>query len=170
MKYLTWASGSPQLVQRVRVGQLLADDPVGHRVDVPPRHVAAEAVGLEEGRPSPHERIGDPEVVEAMGQVVRLHQRVVREFAEEQGPKKGTRTAREPLVDGDDRSDVLLELLLFQRQAGDEGDVEAPFDAVVEARFAPGLNLGLEQRPLARGGGGADRGGEGHGLGRGSDG
>ena len=108
---------------------LFADDPGGHGIDVESIDAAANAVRLDQRRAAAHEWVGNPQSGEVVRPEERVRQRVLAEFGEDEAAKQGARAAGKPLVDGDDRAVVLLNLLLPQRHLGDEGDIEAPFDA-----------------------------------------
>jgi hypothetical protein len=67
----------PEIGRHVEVGKLLAHDPVRHRVDVPPGHVAPEPVRFEEGGATPHEGIRHPDAPEVVSPEERLCERSV---------------------------------------------------------------------------------------------
>ena len=106
----------------------LFDDPIRHGVDIEAGHLATQAVRFQERRPAPHEGIGNPEVLQIVRPVEGLAKRTVREFGQQQSPEQGPRPPGEPLMHCDDRPVVLLDLLLPQRQIGDERYIEVFFD------------------------------------------
>lgn len=106
---------------------LPADDPVGHGVDVEAGNVAPHPVRLDQRGAAPHERVGDGDPFQVVGAVECLPERLVAVFGEQQTAKQCPRSPGKPLVHGDDRPVVLLDLLFPQGQVGDEGDVEVFF-------------------------------------------
>jgi hypothetical protein len=43
----------------IKILDFLLHDPIGHRIDIEPDDVAAKAIGLQQGRSTPHEGISD---------------------------------------------------------------------------------------------------------------
>ena len=129
--------------RQVKMLDLLADDPGGHRIYVAAEHVAPEAVGLDQRRPSPHEGVRDALV----GEIVRAEEKVLNgsaaEFREGERAEQGARPAGKPFVNGDDRPVVLLNLLFAQRELRDERDAEILLDAHAGRR--PSGRLGIIQ-------------------------
>lgn len=121
------AGGGSAVCHQVQMLDLAVDDPPGHGVDVVAQHVAPDPVGLDQRRAAPHEGVGDVDPLEVVGREEGLLERPVAEFGEEQSPEQGPRPTGEPLVHGDDRPIVLLDLFFAQGQGGDEGDVEVGF-------------------------------------------
>lgn len=121
-------AGSGSAVRpKVQVLNLPVNDPPRHGVDVVPQHITPHPVGLDEGRAATHEGVGDGEPIEVISGEEGLLERLVAVFGEEQPPEQGPRPPGEPLVHGDDRPVVLLDLFFTQGQGGDEGDVEVGF-------------------------------------------
>ena len=122
-------TGGPLVGRDVERLDCFADDPGGHRIDVEAFHVASDAVRLDERRSASHERVGDPKSREVIRAKVEILQATLAEFREQETAKQGARTAGEPFVNPDDRTVVLLDLLLAQRHLCDQRDIEAPLDA-----------------------------------------
>lgn len=89
-----------------------ANNPVGHGIDVETDDVTSKSICFHEGSAAPHERIGDCDAVELVGCVECVGEWLFNEFGEDQPPEESSRTAGEPLVDGNDWTVVLLNLLL----------------------------------------------------------
>ena len=123
------APGGPSVRGQIEMVDLLADDPGGHRIEVESLHVAAESIRLDQGGAAAHERVGDAPA----GQVVAGKEGVLQwagsELGQQEAAEQRAGPACEPLVNADDRAVVLLYLLLPQRQAGDQGNVEVALDA-----------------------------------------
>ena len=84
---------------------------------------------LEQGRSSTHERGRNGDVVELMRFEIAFRKgAAVAELCEEQPAEQGPWSARKPFVNADDGAVVLLNLLLFGSQLGDETDVESVLD------------------------------------------
>ena len=125
-----FGSGIRRLVIGLQIQMLdfLFDDPIRHGVDIEADHVATQAVRFQKRRSAPHERIGDPEVLQVVRSVKGLAKRKAREFGKQQSPEQGPRPPGEPLMHRDDRPVVLLDLFLPQRQIGNERYVEVFFN------------------------------------------
>jgi len=119
--------GGSAIGGQVQVFDLPVNDPPCHGVDVISQHVAPDPVGLDERGSAPHERIGNGDPLEVVSREERLLERPVAVLGEEQPPEQGPRPTCEPLVHGDDRPVVLLDLFFPQGQGGDERDVEVRF-------------------------------------------
>ena len=91
--------------------------------------IAAESIRLDQGRAAAHERVGDAPAEQVIAGKERVLQWAGSELGEQEAAEQRAGTARKPLVHPDDRTVVLLYLLLPQRQAGDHGNVEVAFDA-----------------------------------------
>lgn len=102
-------------------------DPVRHRVDVVADNVATDPVGLNEGRAATHEWVGDGDSLQVVGGVEGFPERPISEFGEDQPAKQRAWSPGEPLMNGDDRAVVLLDLFFPQGEGGDKGDVEMFF-------------------------------------------
>ena len=63
-----------------------------------------------------------------MGLIKRLVNGLFGELGEDQGSKEGSWPTGEPLMHGDDRAVVLLDLLFPQSQARDKGHFEMAFN------------------------------------------
>jgi hypothetical protein len=113
---------------KIKVLDLFADDPRRHRVDIESEHVAADAVSLQEGGAAAHEGIGDNSLGKIVCDKIALGKRTLGELGEYQAAEEGAGAAGKPFMDGDDRSVILLDLLLLERQSGDQGDIEACFN------------------------------------------
>ena len=107
---------------------LLADDPGRHRIDVESLDVAADAIGLDQGRSSPHEGIHDPQRAQIIRSVEHVTERAIPELRKDKSPEQRARSPREPFVHANDRPIVLLDLFLTQCQSCNERDVKARFD------------------------------------------
>ena len=90
--------------------------------------------GFDQGRTAAHEGIGHLAAREVIRGKVSVGKRGIPEFGKGQRAKKRSRPSRKPFVHGDDGPVVLLNLLLLERHAGDQGDVESLFDAHVSTR------------------------------------
>ena len=127
---------------RVEVLDLFADHPRRHGIDVYAQHVAADPVRFEQRSSSPHEGIRDRTPGEVVGCEEGLGEWAVAEFGERQPAKQGARPAGEPLVNGDDRPVVLLDLFLSAGHRRDERYVEAGFDGHgITAHATSGMNV-----------------------------
>ncbi len=80
-----------------------------------------------------------------MGPLVALRERRGAELGEQEGAEQGPGPAGEPPVDRDHRPVVLLDLLLFERQLGDERDVEGALDSQSPVLGAGAPRLGTER-------------------------
>src|SRR5882724_1120473 len=109
---------------KIQMLDFLAHNPGGHWIDVKADHVAAYPIGFKERDAATHEGISDNFARERIGFVERGLQRLAPELRQRQAAEKSTRSPREPLVDGDYRPIVLLNLLLSQRQRGHERHIE----------------------------------------------
>lgn len=146
--------GSEELVGRRAVGHevqvldLFADDPGRHGIDVESQDITADAVGLDQRRAPAHERVGDDPAREIVGPEESIFQRPIAELGEDQAAEQGPRAPGEPLMDGDDRPVILLDLLLLEGQGSDQCDVEIALDTHCDYRF-PLHRAGLpaDQRP-----------------------
>ncbi len=69
---------------------------------------------------SAHERIEDGKAGKVIGGIEHVPERLVYEFGKNQPAKQRPRPPRKPLVHGDNRPVVLLNLLLTQSKGGDE--------------------------------------------------
>ena len=107
---------------------LLLNDPPSHRVDIETEHIASQAIGFQQGSPPPHERIGYDSSLEGVGLVETVSERSLNKLSQQEASKEGPWATGKPLVDGDDRAVVLLDLLLSERQVGDEGNVKIVLD------------------------------------------
>lgn len=112
----------------VQVVDLFADHPRRHRIDVEAQHVTADPVRFEQRRAAAHEWIRDGPPGEIVGGKEALGEGLVTELGERQTAKQRARPPGEPLVNGDDRTVVLLDLLLPSGHCRDERDVEAGLD------------------------------------------
>jgi hypothetical protein len=74
-------SGLP-VRHEVQVLDLLADDPIGHRVDVVAYGIASQAIRFDKRRPAAHERVRHTDAFQAVGAEKRLGQRFLAEFRE----------------------------------------------------------------------------------------
>ncbi len=114
--------------RQVELFDLLPDDPVGHGIDVVADDVAADPVGFDQRGAASHEGVGDPEPRQVIGPIKGINEGRISEFGEEQAPEQGPRPPGKPLVNGDKRPVVLLDLLLPQSQTGNKRDVEILFN------------------------------------------
>jgi len=129
----------------IQVLDFLPHNPVGHGIDVVADHIAPEAIGFEQRGASPHEGIGDTQPRQIVGMIIRLGNWSLYEFGKKQPAKKGAGPSGKPLVHGDNRPVVLLNLLLLQRQSADEGYVKVAFD-----HLTPDLKSVLSQLSAVR--------------------
>jgi len=67
--------GRVPVVAKVEMANFLPDDPESHGIDVPTRHVTAQAIRLDEWRTTTHERVGDLETGEVVRLVITLGER-----------------------------------------------------------------------------------------------
>jgi len=63
------------IVVKVNGLKLLAGYPISHRIDIEANDVASQTVGLDQGRPAPHEWVHDAEALEVMWSVVNFPER-----------------------------------------------------------------------------------------------
>jgi hypothetical protein len=96
----------------VKRGQRLPNDPEGHWVDVRSHDVKSKTVGLVDRRAAPHERIGDNSFEIVCPPVGRFERLLTIEFGHKQGPENGSRPAGKPLMNTDNGTVILLDLLL----------------------------------------------------------
>ena len=108
--------------------EFLADNPVGHGVDIAAKHLAAQPVGLDERCAAAHEGVGDLQAFQIVGFEEVIPQAARYELRQQETAKQRTGPPGKPLVHGDDRTVVLLDLLLAESEVGDEGEVEGFLD------------------------------------------
>lgn len=107
---------------------LLPDNPPGHRIDVEPVHIAPQAVGFQQGRPTSHERVRHHPAAQVVGRIELFGHWSFAEFCQEKRPEQSPRPPRKPLVDSDDGAIVLLNLLLPKCQPGYKRHIKARFN------------------------------------------
>ena len=133
----------------IQMFDFLADDPRCHRVYVKAGHVAANAVGLDQGRAAAHERISDFSAGKIVASEVEVGKWCFTEFGKRQRPEQAAGPPSEPLVYGDYGAVVLLNLLLTQRHGGNEGNIEAGFNG--HERVSASKDHGRKTGVAARG-------------------
>jgi hypothetical protein len=104
------------------------DDPIGHRVDIEADDAAPYPISFQKGRASAHERISDTQAAQSIGFVKGYSQRFPNELGQDQTSEEGSWSPGKPLMHGNDRTIVLLDLLFSQREISNERNIEVFFD------------------------------------------
>lgn len=125
----------------IKILNFLPHDPPRHWIDIGGRDRAPQAVRFDHRCPSAHERIEDMLVAKMMGAKEGLFDCLPTEFRQQQRPKKRSGSPRKPLMDGDQRTVILLNLFFRQRHPRDKGNLEIAFDHVVFDRDLPGRSV-----------------------------
>lgn len=120
--------GGASIRDDVQMVDLFTDHPCRHRIDVEAQDVTADPIRFEQWSTAAHEWIGDGAPGEIVGGEEALGEGLVTELGERQSAKQRARSPGEPLVNGDDRPVVLLDLLFTPGHCRDERDVETGFD------------------------------------------
>jgi hypothetical protein len=121
-------ASSLKVLLQVQFSDLLSDDPPSHWIDIEAGYRAPDAIRLDQGGASTHERIEDSEVREGLAPVERLAKGRIEELRQKQTPKQGPRASSEPFVDCHDGAVILLDLLLTQSQVSHEWHIEVALD------------------------------------------
>src|SRR6266446_3690609 len=100
-------------------------DPGRHGIDVEPHHVTSNSVRLDQRDSATHERISNDLVLEIVSDEECLVEPTVNKFGEQQRAEERARSPGEPFVNGNYRSNVLLDLLLLDRHRRNERNIEA---------------------------------------------
>ncbi len=112
----------------VQLLELALQEPAGHRVGVVADYGETQAVGLEQRCPAPHERV-EHDAVEIVAPEVVLSERRIDKLRQCKAPKQRPRPPGKPLVDRNDRSIALLNLLLGGCERGHQRFIEARLHA-----------------------------------------
>ena len=112
----------------VAMFDFFAYDPCRHRVDVKSLNVATNPICFQKRRSASHEWVGDRLARKIVALKIALVEPFVAKLGEEKAPKERTWTPRKPLMNRDDRSIVLLDLLFLESKGRDQRDVKAAFN------------------------------------------
>jgi len=113
----------------IQMFNLLPDNPSSHRIDIESKHIATDAVSLDQRYAATHKRVGNDATREIVCVKEAVRKRLFAELGQQQSPEQRAGPSREPFVDGDNRSVVLLNLLFLERHTSDHGNVESGLDS-----------------------------------------
>lgn len=104
--------GRRAIILKIQGFHLLTHNPVGHRIDIAAPDVCPHAVCLKQRGATPHEGIGNSFSSKITRLVKGFFQREVGKFGEHEGTEQSTRPSGKPFMHGNNRTVILLNLLL----------------------------------------------------------
>jgi hypothetical protein len=121
-------TGRPAIVVQIQMLDLLSNDPRCHGIDIETLHITSDPVCLEQRGPAAHEWVDDQSPREVICLEENLSEWLIGKLRKDEPPEQRARPASEPLMNRDDGTIVLLNLLFLERHPCDQTNVELFFD------------------------------------------